>query len=30
MTAHRAAGGAIVAASHSPLAGDWPRLELGT
>jgi heme exporter protein A len=30
MTAHRAAGGAIVAASHSPLAGDWRRLELGT
>ena len=27
---HRARGGAVVAASHSPLAGDWPRLELGS
>lgn len=26
---HRAAGGAVIAASHSPLAGDWRRLELG-
>lgn len=26
---HRAGGGAVVAASHQPLAGDWPRLELG-
>ena len=26
---HRAAGGAVLAASHSPLAGDWRRLELG-
>ena len=25
---HRAAGGAILAASHQPLAGDWRRLEL--
>jgi heme exporter protein A len=26
---HRAAGGAILAASHQPLPGDWRRLELG-
>jgi heme exporter protein A len=26
---HRAKGGAIVAASHQPLAGDWQVLELG-
>jgi heme exporter protein A len=26
---HRASGGAVVAASHLPLAGDWSRLELG-
>ena len=26
---HRAAGGAVLAASHTPLAGDWVRLELG-
>jgi heme exporter protein A len=26
---HRLAGGAIVAASHLPLAGDWRALELG-
>jgi len=26
---HRAAGGAVLAASHQPLAGDWTRLELG-
>lgn len=26
---HRASGGAIVTASHSPLGGDWRRLELG-
>lgn len=25
---HRASGGAVVAASHSPLAGEWKRLEL--
>ncbi|MDP1908669.1 MAG: heme ABC exporter ATP-binding protein CcmA [Hyphomicrobium sp.] len=29
MAAHRASGGAVVAASHSPLAGDWRTLELG-
>ena len=28
MAAHRARGGAIVAASHLPLAGEWARLEL--
>jgi heme exporter protein A len=26
---HRAAGGAVLAASHSPLAGEWRTLELG-
>jgi heme exporter protein A len=26
---HRSRGGAVVAASHAPLAGDWARLELG-
>ena len=26
---HRARGGAILAASHQPLAGDWPRIDLG-
>jgi heme exporter protein A len=26
---HRASGGAVLAASHSTLAGDWARLELG-
>ena len=26
---HRASGGAILAASHQPLAGDWIRLEVG-
>lgn len=26
---HRASGGAVLAASHGPLAGDWMRLELG-
>ena len=26
---HRASGGAILAASHAPLAGEWRRLELG-
>jgi heme exporter protein A len=26
---HRSTGGAVLAASHSPLAGDWARLELG-
>ncbi len=27
--AHRASGGAVLAASHQPLAGDWRTLELG-
>lgn len=27
---HRSAGGAVVVASHAPLAGDWLSLELGT
>jgi heme exporter protein A len=26
---HREAGGAVVAASHQPLPGDWTKLELG-
>jgi len=26
---HRAKGGAVLAASHSPLAGDWASLKLG-
>jgi heme exporter protein A len=26
---HRTAGGAVLAASHGALAGDWARLELG-
>ena len=26
---HRSSGGAVVAASHTPLAGDWAQLELG-
>ena len=26
---HRASGGAVLAASHATLAGDWKRLELG-
>ena len=26
---HLASGGAVLAASHQPLPGDWPRLELG-
>ncbi|HET9810657.1 MAG TPA: heme ABC exporter ATP-binding protein CcmA [Sphingomicrobium sp.] len=26
--AHRASGGAVLAASHQPLPGDWTRLEL--
>ena len=29
IAAHRAAGGAVLAASHAPLAGDWHMLELG-
>lgn len=27
---HRAAGGAVMAASHQPLPGQWRQLELGT
>ncbi len=27
---HRARGGAVVAASHTPLAGEWARLDLGS
>ena len=27
--AHLASGGAVLAASHQPLPGEWPRLELG-
>jgi heme exporter protein A len=26
---HRASGGAVLAASHAPLGGEWARLELG-
>lgn len=26
---HRASGGAVLAASHGPLGGEWARLELG-
>ena len=29
ISAHRSAGGAVLAASHSGMAGDWQRLELG-
>ncbi|MCY7271316.1 MAG: ATP-binding cassette domain-containing protein [Sphingomonas bacterium] len=29
IAAHRASGGAVVTASHLPLAGDWQMLELG-
>ena len=29
IAAHRASGGAVIVASHSPLAGDWRTLELG-
>jgi heme exporter protein A len=29
IAAHRAAGGAVLAASHLPLAGEWRQLELG-
>jgi heme exporter protein A len=29
LSRHRSEGGAVVAASHQPLAGDWRRLELG-
>ena len=27
--AHLASGGAVLAASHQPLPGEWPRMELG-
>jgi heme exporter protein A len=29
ITGHRTAGGAVLAASHGALGGDWPQLELG-
>jgi heme exporter protein A len=29
IAAHLASGGAVLAASHQPLPGDWPRLDLG-
>lgn len=29
VTAHRASGGAVLAASHLPLGGEWQSLELG-
>lgn len=29
IAAHRSTGGAVIAASHVPLAGDWATLELG-
>lgn len=29
MAGHRGSGGAVVTASHSPMAGDWRTLELG-
>ena len=29
IAAHRARGGAVLAASHAPLAGEWTRMELG-
>ena len=29
IAAHRLAGGAVLAASHLPLSGDWRRVELG-
>ena len=30
IAAHRSRGGAVVAASHGSLSGDWARLELGS
>jgi heme exporter protein A len=30
IAAHRSSGGAVLAASHSAMAGEWRRLELGT
>ncbi len=29
VAAHRKAGGAVIAASHTALSGDWQRLEIG-
>jgi heme exporter protein A len=29
IAAHRATGGAVLAASHAPLSGEWRKLELG-
>jgi heme exporter protein A len=29
VASHRASGGAVVAATHQPLAGEWRHLELG-
>lgn len=29
IAAHRSSGGAVMAASHAPLAGSWRKLELG-
>jgi heme exporter protein A len=29
IAAHRQAGGAVLAASHQQLPGDWRRLDLG-
>ena len=29
LAGHRASGGAVLAASHMPIGGDWARLELG-
>jgi heme exporter protein A len=29
IAAHRASGGAVLVASHTPLAGEWRVLELG-
>ncbi|MGH6784391.1 MAG: ABC transporter ATP-binding protein, partial [Sphingomicrobium sp.] len=29
VAAHRSAGGAVLAASHLPLSGDWRTLEMG-
>ena len=30
LASHRSRGGAVVAASHTPLAGNWARLDLGS
>ena len=29
LASHRASGGAVLAASHAPIGGDWAKLELG-